>query len=51
MSKNTVGDVLVERLISWNMEVIFGCPDDGMNGIFDAPSDPCRQDSVYSGPA
>ncbi len=35
MSK-TVADLLVERLISWDVEVIFGFPGDGVNGIFGA---------------
>lgn len=32
----TTADLLVERLISWNVEVIFGFPGDGVNGIFEA---------------
>lgn len=32
----TVADLLVERLIAWNVEVIFGFPGDGVNGIFGA---------------
>ncbi len=32
----TVADLLVERLIDWNVEVIFGFPGDGVNGIFGA---------------
>ena len=32
----TVADLLVERLIAWNIEVIFGFPGDGVNGIFGA---------------
>ncbi len=35
MSKS-VADVLVERLIEWGVEVIFGFPGDGINGIFEA---------------
>jgi pyruvate dehydrogenase (quinone) len=30
----TVADLLVERLIDWKVEVIFGLPGDGVNGIF-----------------
>jgi pyruvate dehydrogenase (quinone) len=33
---NTVADLLVERLIDWGVEVIFGLPGDGVNGIFEA---------------
>ena len=32
----TVSDLLVERLISWNVDTIFGLPGDGVNGIFEA---------------
>jgi pyruvate dehydrogenase (quinone) len=32
----TVGDLLVERLIEWNVEVVFGLPGDGINGVFSA---------------
>jgi len=32
----TVADLLVERLIDWGVEVIFGLPGDGVNGIFEA---------------
>jgi pyruvate dehydrogenase (quinone) len=32
----TVADLLVERLIDWGIETIFGFPGDGVNGIFEA---------------
>ncbi len=32
----TVGDLLVERLIAWGVDTIFGIPGDGVNGIFEA---------------
>ena len=32
----TVADMLVERLISWGVDTIFGYPGDGINGIFEA---------------
>src|ERR671927_1906424 len=35
MSK-TVADLLVSRLIDWGIDVIFGLPGDGVNGIFEA---------------
>ena len=35
MSK-TVAELVVERLIAWNVEVIFGFPGDGVNGLFGA---------------
>jgi pyruvate dehydrogenase (quinone) len=36
MSKPTVADLLVERLIAWGVDTIFGLPGDGVNGIFEA---------------
>ena len=32
----TVADLLVERLIAWGVDTIFGFPGDGINGIFEA---------------
>jgi pyruvate dehydrogenase (quinone) len=32
----TVADLLVERLIAWGVDTIFGFPGDGVNGIFEA---------------
>ena len=32
----TAGDLLVERLIEWGVDVIFGFPGDGINGIFES---------------
>jgi pyruvate dehydrogenase (quinone) len=32
----TVADLLVERLITWGVKVLFGLPGDGINGIFEA---------------
>jgi pyruvate dehydrogenase (quinone) len=31
----TVADLLVERLIDWGVDTIFGFPGDGINGIFE----------------
>ncbi|HTL67343.1 MAG TPA: thiamine pyrophosphate-dependent enzyme [Lacunisphaera sp.] len=36
MASKTAADVLVETLIAWNVEVIFGLPGDGINGIMEA---------------
>src|SRR5579884_1704960 len=36
MAKSTTSDLLVERLIEWGVDTIFGFPGDGVNGIFDA---------------
>jgi pyruvate dehydrogenase (quinone)/pyruvate oxidase len=41
---DTGGDVLVERLIDWGVEVIFGLPGDGINGIMEALR--TRQDRI-----
>src|SRR5256885_2947128 len=32
----TVADILIERLIDWGVDTIFGFPGDGVNGIFEA---------------
>lgn len=32
----TVADLLIERLITWDVDTIFGFPGDGINGIFEA---------------
>ncbi|HWE49328.1 MAG TPA: thiamine pyrophosphate-dependent enzyme [Bryobacteraceae bacterium] len=32
----TVADLLVERLIAWGVDTIFGLPGDGINGVFEA---------------
>ena len=40
----TAGDVLIERLADWGVEVIFGLPGDGINGIMEALRK--RQDKV-----
>jgi pyruvate dehydrogenase (quinone) len=32
----TVADVVIERLIDWGVDVIFGLPGDGINGLFEA---------------
>lgn len=34
--ERTASDVLVERLIDWGVEVIFGLPGDGINGFMEA---------------
>jgi pyruvate dehydrogenase (quinone) len=40
----TVADLLVERLIGWGVDTVFGLPGDGINGIFEALR--TRQDRV-----
>ncbi|WP_454062372.1 thiamine pyrophosphate-dependent enzyme [Candidatus Nitrospira salsa] len=34
--KKTASDVLIERLINWGVNVVFGLPGDGINGIMEA---------------
>jgi pyruvate dehydrogenase (quinone) len=36
MAKPTGGDVLVETLIRWGVDVVFGLPGDGVNGVIEA---------------
>ena len=40
----TAGDILVETLMDWGVEVIFGIPGDGINGIMEALR--TRQDDI-----
>jgi pyruvate dehydrogenase (quinone) len=40
----TTADLLVERLIDWGVDTIFGLPGDGVNGIFEALR--TRQDRI-----
>ena len=42
--KRTTSDVLADRLLDWGVEVIFGLPGDGINGIMEALRE--RQDRV-----
>ena len=35
-TERTVSDALVERLIEWGVDTIFGLPGDGINGLMDA---------------
>ena len=34
--KKTAGDILVECLLDWGVEVVFGLPGDGINGIMES---------------
>lgn len=36
VTKPTAGDVLVESLFKWNVDIVFGLPGDGINGIIEA---------------
>lgn len=40
----TVADLLIDRLIDWDVDTIFGLPGDGINGIFEALR--TRQDKI-----
>src|SRR5262245_29603406 len=36
MAKKTASDILIETLIDWGVEQVFGIPGDGINGIMEA---------------
>ena len=36
MATTTAADILVETLLDWGVDTIFGMPGDGINGIFEA---------------
>ena len=40
----TAADILVERLIEWGVDTIFGLPGDGINGVMEAMR--LRQDAL-----
>ena len=40
----TTADLLIERLIDWGVDTVFGLPGDGINGIFEALR--TRQDRI-----
>ena len=44
MAKPTGGDILVESLIQWGVDTVFGLPGDGINGIIEALR--TRQDQI-----
>jgi pyruvate dehydrogenase (quinone) len=44
MATSTAGDVLVECLIEWGVDTVFGIPGDGINGIMEALR--TRQDRI-----
>jgi thiamine pyrophosphate-dependent acetolactate synthase large subunit-like protein len=40
----TAADVLIEPLLDWGVEVVFGLPGDGINGVMEALR--MRQDKI-----
>src|ERR687885_357191 len=44
MAKSTASDVLVEGLLAWGVDTVFGIPGDGINGIIEALR--TRQDRI-----
>ena len=36
MAKQTAGDILVETIMDWGVDTVFGLPGDGVNGIIEA---------------
>ena len=49
MASPTAGDVLIETLIDWGVDTIFGFPGDGINGIFEALRTQQGQDPLHPG--
>jgi len=41
---DTAADILVESLIDWGVDIVFGLPGDGINGIMEALR--TRQDKI-----
>ena len=39
----TAADVLVDTLVDWGVEVVFGLPGDGVNGVIEAFARPARR--------
>src|SRR5437868_9106701 len=33
---DTAADILIDRLVAWNVTVVFGLPGDGINGVMEA---------------
>jgi len=50
MATTTAADVLLDTLYEWGVEVIFGLPGDGINGIMELVAPTAGQDQVRSGP-
>src|SRR3977135_2814824 len=44
MASNTAADILIETIHQWGVEVVFGLPGDGINGIMEALRQ--RQDKI-----
>jgi pyruvate dehydrogenase (quinone)/pyruvate oxidase len=44
MAKTTAGDIIIESLIEWGVDTLFGLPGDGINGIMEALRK--RQDKI-----
>src|SRR5688572_4070928 len=44
MMAQTAGDILVETLIAWGVDTVFGMPGDGINGVMEALR--ARQDRI-----
>jgi thiamine pyrophosphate-dependent acetolactate synthase large subunit-like protein len=47
----TAAEVLIERLIDWGVEVVFGLPGDGINGIMEAPAHSSEENPIHSSAA
>ena len=51
MASPTASDVLVETLIDWGVDTIFGIPGDGINGVIESLRTRQDRDQVHPGPA
>ena len=47
----TAADILIEVLQDWGVEIVFGLPGDGINGIMEALRNARRHDPLRAGPA
>ena len=36
MKNKTTSDIMIDRLLAWGVDTIFGLPGDGINGIMEA---------------
>ena len=49
--KTTASDILVDAIHDWGVDVVFGLPGDGINGIMEALRNAPGQDPLHSGAA
>ncbi len=49
MATQTAGDVLVDTLIDWGVDTVFGIPGDGINGIMESLAQAAGRDPLHPG--